>query len=244
VQDFTEQQVYLMVHQAHPRYRAVTVVGDLAQKLHHGNSIDLRACFPDQNVPNIQLTENLRQTEAPGLALFSAMFRKHFHRGEPPSPEMCLRARNEGTQVQRPQVINCPRLAEFGSAILYALSQTSPRQTVAVLLPTATMAEVTFKRLENQLREQLIEAELSEKVNLARRHVRHFTDVANAKGLEFDVVVLAHVEAFDLSRAADVNRLYVGVTRARESLTLLSRKSSLTPQLTSLINDFSAMLEK
>ena len=68
VQDFTEQQVYLMSQQARPEYRAVTVVGDRAQKLHNGRSIDVVACFPGESVPVVQLTENMRQMAAPALA--------------------------------------------------------------------------------------------------------------------------------------------------------------------------------
>lgn len=242
VQDFTEQQVYLMVQQANPHYRAVTVVGDLAQKLHHGSSIDLRACFPGQTVSNIKLTENLRQTGAPGLALFSAMFRSRFHGSEPPSDRTVQGALAEGEQMTRPKIVTCARTADLDEVILNTLISVKDRHlTVAVLFPSASTAATTFKRLDHKLREQLIDAELSEKVNLSRRHVRHFSDVANAKGLEFDVVVLAHVEGFDLSRASDINRFYVGITRARQSLTLLSRKASLAPQLSSLLKDFTAI---
>ena len=45
VQDFTEQQIYLMAEQTRPEYQAITVVGDIAQKLHHGSQIDIPACF-------------------------------------------------------------------------------------------------------------------------------------------------------------------------------------------------------
>ena len=55
--------------------------------------------------------------------------------------------------------------------------------------------------------------------------------MANSKGLEFDVVLLAGVDHYDLGNASQINRLYVGITRARQSLVLLSGTKGLTPQL-------------
>jgi hypothetical protein len=241
VQDFTEQQVFLMIEQANPRYRAITVVGDLAQKLHHGNSIDLRACFPGHSVASVKLTENLRQTDAPGLALFSALFREQFHGDSSPSRALLQRLAVAGPDFARPKLITCARDVELDAAIVQALRSAKRHETVAVLFPNAALAASTFRRIEAGLREHLIDAELSEKVNLARRHVRHFADVANAKGLEFDVVVIAYAGNFDLGEPAQVNRLYVGITRARRSLTLLARTSPLTPKLAQLMTNFDSV---
>jgi superfamily I DNA/RNA helicase len=83
-----------------------------------------------------------------------------------------------------------------------------------------------------QITEQyVLESELSVKMNLARRHIRHFCDVAKSKGLEFDVVVLAGVDNYDLQNPSHVNRLYVGITRARKSLIMLSAAKQLAPEL-------------
>lgn len=231
VQDFTEQQVFLMVEQANPKYRAVTVVGDIAQKLHHGSSIDLKACFPGQTVPHVKLTENLRQAEAPGLALFSASFRSVLQGGEPPPPALADKAKQQGTSLVRPRIQVCETDELMDARILEALVSAKRHQTVAVLFPDSVTAAKAYKRLEVELRERMVEAELSEKVNLARRHVRHFADVANSKGLEFDVVLLAGVDQYDLSNASHINRLYVGITRARQNLVLLSGTKTLAPQL-------------
>lgn len=231
VQDFTEQQVFLMVEQANPKYRAVTVVGDVAQKLHHGSSIDLKACFPGQPVPHVKLIENLRQAEAPGLALFSASFRAVLQGGEAPSPALADKAKQQGASLIRPRIQVCETDELMDARILEALDSAKRHQTVAVLFPDSVAAAKVYKRLEVELRERMIEAELSEKVNLARRHVRHFADVANSKGLEFDVVLLAGVDQYDLSNASHINRLYVGITRARQSLVLLSGTKTLAPQL-------------
>ena len=231
VQDFTEQQVFLMVEQSNPKYRAVTVVGDIAQKLHHGSSIDLNACFPGHALPHVMLTENLRQADAPGLALFSASFRAVLQGGEQPSTALAEKARQEGASLVRPRIQVCETDDAMDARIVDALVSAKRHQTVAVLFPNSTAAAKTYKRLEVELRERMVEAELSEKVNLARRHVRHFADVANSKGLEFDVVLLAGVDRYDLSNASHINRLYVGITRARQSLMLLSGTKTLAPQL-------------
>ncbi|MCW5220212.1 hypothetical protein D5041_10665 [Verminephrobacter aporrectodeae subsp. tuberculatae] len=231
VQDFTEQQVFLMVEQSNPKYRAVTVVGDIAQKLHHGSSIDLKACFPGQSVPHVMLTENLRQADAPGLALFSASFRAVLQGGEQPSAALAEKASKEGASGGCPHILVCETDDIMDEHIVKALTSAKRHQTVAVLFSDSATAAKTYKRLEKGLRERMVEAELSEKVNLARRHVRHFADVANSKGLEFDVVLLADVDRYDLGNASHTNRLYVGITRARQSLTLLSGSKALAPQL-------------
>ncbi len=107
VQDFTEQQVFLMVEQANPKYRAVTVVGDTAQKLHHGSSIDLRGCFSSQSVSHVRLTENLRQADRPGLALFSAVFRTDLQNDAQPTGALVDRALQQGGELVRPKFRVC-----------------------------------------------------------------------------------------------------------------------------------------
>lgn len=231
VQDFTEQQVFLMVEQSNPKYRAITVVGDIAQKLHHGTSIDLKACFPNQPVPHVMLTENLRQADSPGLALFSASFRAVLQGGEPPSASLARNAREEGARLVRPLILVCETDDAMDARIVDALASAKRHQTVAVLFPDSAMAAKTYTRLQVELRERMVEAELSEKVNLARRHVRHFADVANSKGLEFDVVLVVGVDHYDLNNTTHINRLYVGITRARQSLMLLSGTKALAPRL-------------
>lgn len=231
VQDFTEQQVFLMVEQANPKYRAVTVVGDIAQKLHYGSSIDLRACFPGQAVPHVRLTKNLRQSEVPGLALFSASFRAVLQGGEQPAVDLVEKMQQQGASLISPRISICETDDAMDARIVEAVTTAKRHQTVAVLFPDSDSAAKTYKRLEQGLRERLVEAELSEKVNLARVHVRHFADVANSKGLEFDVVLLVGVDRYDLDNASHVNRLYVGITRARQSLELLSGSEVLAPRL-------------
>ena len=242
VQDFTEQQVYLMVEQANPRYRAVTVVGDTAQKLHHGTSINLRSCFPGQALSHVCLSENLRQAETPGLALFSACFRAALQGGIAPPAKLIVKAREQKDSLARPKFIICDMEGEIDDKIIEKLLEVKVNQTVAVLFPDHISATTGYQRLEPRLREYMINAEFSERMNLARRHIRHFSYVAKAKGLEFDVVILANVDRYDLSDVAQINRLYVGITRARKNLILLQGKKNLGYEFNKIVERYHELI--
>jgi hypothetical protein len=231
VQDFTEQQVFLMVEQANPKYQAVTVVGDIAQKLHHGSSIDLPACFPGRSVPHVRLTVNMRQANMPGLALFSTIFRSELQNDILPTADLVAEAKAQGAALTGPSFLLCDSNDAMEQLIIDTLANVARSQTVAVLFPTAAAAATAYERLGRRLQESMIEAEITTSVNLARRHIRHFAAVANAKGLEFDVVLLVGVDGYNLENATEVNHLYVGITRARQSLILLSGGTTVSPKL-------------
>lgn len=225
VQDFTEQQVYLMSQQARPEYRAVTVVGDTAQKLHNGRSIDVVACFPGESVPVVHLKENMRQLAAPALAWFSTCYRALAQEGHAyPQPQGLLAERltADATRLHGPELAVFYDDDELSGQIVDALARVKPFQTAAVLLPDATAAAQCHRMCQTALAERMVDAELSEKIDLSRRHVRHFTTVANAKGLEFDVVIVPRLASYDLTDATQINRLYVALTRAKHRLVLLS----------------------
>lgn len=225
VQDFTEQQVYLMAEQAKPDFKAVTVVGDIAQKLHHGSQIDIRACFSGIEVAHVSLTENLRQLDAPGLAWFSSCFRSEFqdgHADAAPSDVLLKRLSDNIQNIKGPELIYCTDVAEMDGLIVEMLRKVPAGQTAAVILPSGDLAAESHVRLRPALASAFVDTELSDKVDLSRRHMRHFTSVLNAKGLEFDVVVLPLLEAYDLEDRSHINRLYVGLTRARKRLVLLA----------------------
>lgn len=225
VQDFTEQQVFLMAEQARPEYRAVTVVGDIAQKLHNGSQIQIKACFPGQSIESVQLTENLRQLEAPGLALFSAYFRARLQDGltdHEPSPLLTQRLREYAHQLRGPQLLLVEDEQEVMDQVVEALAAVKEHQTAAVVLPAPEDARVLYERCKDALAGRMISAEFSQTIDLSRRHVRHFTSVTHAKGLEFDVVIVPYLERYDLDDGGAVNRLYVALTRARCSLIVMS----------------------
>lgn len=225
VQDFTEQQVFLMAEQARSEYRAVTVVGDIAQKLHNGSQIEIKACFPGQPVETVKLTENLRQLEAPGLALFSACFRARLQDGltdHSPSPLLRERLREYAHQLRGPELLLVEDDQDLLDQVVDALSAVKDHQTAAVLLPEAGDAYELYERCKGALAGRMMYAEFSQTIDLSRRHVRHFTSVAHAKGLEFDVVIVPFLERYDLGDGGHVNRLYVALTRARRKLVVMS----------------------
>jgi hypothetical protein len=228
VQDFTEQQVFLMAEQAKPDYKAVTVVGDIAQKLHHGSHIDIRACFPGNEIAHVSLTENLRQLDAPRLAWFSACFRSEFQDGladAAPSGVLLQRLTDKVQNLKGPELTYYADVAEMDALIVELLRKMPVGQTAAVILPNGNLAAESHVRLRPALASAFVETELSDKVDLSRRHMRHFISVVNAKGLEFDVVVLPFLEVYDLEDLSHINRLYVGLTRARKRLVLLADRA-------------------
>lgn len=231
VQDFTEQQVYLMVEQARPEYFAVTVVGDIAQKLHNGSSIDVRACFPGRGIQTVQLSKNMRQCEVPGIAWFSARFRTELqggHLGEIPDDELLNRLIENPDELYGPELKSYSDESELVEQTVKLLQNARPRQTAAVILPNTDMAKRFHAACKTALAEHMVDAELSERIDLSRRHVRHFTAVTNAKGLEFDLVILPYFEQYDLTDTQHLNRLYVALTRARQQLVLISHNSRPT----------------
>lgn len=242
VQDFTEQQVFLMVEQANPKYKAVTVVGDLAQKLHHGSSIDLRACFVGQPLDHMALTTNLRQNDAPDLALFSAIYRASLQNGSQPQDILIQSVQQKRDLLTGPHVFLGETELIADKKIIEILIATERHQTVAVLFPNTEFATRSYQRLERELRENLIDSELSEKFNLSRKYIRHFSDVANSKGLEFDVVILVGVEYYDLSNELHVNRLYVGITRARQKLNLITVGGGLPSKFKTVYKEYQELV--
>lgn len=225
VQDFTEQQVFLMAEQAQPAYRAVTVVGDIAQKLHNGSTIDISACFPAQPIEQVQLTENMRQLGAPALAWFSMCFRALLQDGLKdfaPSALLMRQLQEQAGQLHGPVLEWADDATQLSDLIIEHLQEVTHQQTAAVLLPDAEAADAMYSACKDRLAAQMVDAELSVKIDLSRRHVRHFTTVANAKGLEFDVVIIPALERYDMGDTRDINHLYVGLTRARRKLVLIS----------------------
>lgn len=242
VQDFTEQQVFLMAEQARPEYRAVTVVGDLAQKLHNGSIIDVRACFPRGKLDYVKLTENLRQASAPGLALFSACLREIAHADGPVDARVVQAALEAGQDIVRPVQGVCSTDADLDRRILDELGNLRSNQTAVVVFPSHEKARLISDRLQAALAERMIHASISSHVDLSKRFVRHFATIENTKGLEFDVVLMPMLDDYNLSTDLDRNRLYVGVSRAKQRLILLSRQKELDPVLAQVVSRYRSLL--
>jgi DNA helicase IV len=117
---------------------------------------------------------------------------------------------------------------ELTEHVVETLRTMQRHQTAAVILNDPEAAAAFHDRCRNVLTAEMVDAELSERIDLSRRHVRHFTSVTHAKGLEFDVVIVPYLERYDLADPTHVNRLYVALTRSRRKLVLLSHASRPT----------------
>lgn len=245
VQDFTEQQIFLMVEQSDPASRAVTVVGDPAQKLHNGDVIDIKACFPGTNILRVRLTENLRQFDEPGLAWFSQCvraIRQDICAGLMPAASLTARIQARSGSLRIPEFLHLSDAGQLVKVVVDTLAVVSASHTAAVILPDGLVAAELFALCAPALSARMVDAELSERIDLSRRYMRHFTSVENAKGLEFDVVIVPFLERYRLSSTFDMNRLYVAVTRPRYRLVLISTAQYRDPKFERIFATFEAGL--
>ncbi|UFQ98664.1 ATP-binding domain-containing protein [Pseudomonas wenzhouensis] len=227
VQDFTEQQIYLMNCQADPSYSAITVVGDRSQQLLRNEEMHIDACFPIGTRPEfVSLDENLRQKGQPELASFSAMLRKLFEHGAAPDVQKLNAALLH--DQQSPQ--GAFTLRGFSGRdeefryLCSLIADIPENQTVAVVLPDQETAQELHAYCEQELEGSFRKMSMSEHIDLSKKYLVHFTSVLHVKGLEFDIVLLPMIEKYDLSQPVFRNRLYVGCSRARQRL-VMSRLS-------------------
>lgn len=227
VQDFTEQQIYLMTCQADPSYSAVTVVGDRSQQLLRNEEMHIGACFPiGTRLEFVSLDENLRQKEQPELAGFSAMLRKLFEHGAATDVQKLNAALLH--DQQSPQGAFALRgfsgRDEEFRYLCSLIADIPENQTVAVVLPDHETARALHAYCEQELEGSFRKMSMSEHIDLSKKYLVHFTSVLHVKGLEFDIVLLPMIDKYDLSQPVFRNRLYVGCSRARRRL-VMSRLS-------------------
>jgi DNA helicase IV len=108
-------------------------------------------------------------------------------------------------------------LAKFAVSRLLTVD---PDATIAFIMPSEVEARRWYELLREDLSAYHRPALLSHRDDLTRRHDIHFTEVREAKGLEFDVVVVPDISSFDLDSAIGCNQLYVAVSRPRHALLL------------------------
>lgn len=225
VQDFSEQQIYLMTSQADPRYSAITVVGDRSQQLLRNEEMHIADCFPIGKRPElVALDENLRQKGQPDLAALSTVLRQLFERGADTDVQQ-LDAALLHDQVSEQGAYTLRGFArreeEFRhlSEVIAAIPE---NQSVAVVLPDQETARSLHALCAQELEGSFRKMSVSEQIDLSKKYLVHFTSVLHVKGLEFDVVLLPMIDQYDLGQPVFRNRLYVGCTRARQQL-LMSR---------------------
>jgi hypothetical protein len=215
VQDFSEIEVFLMASMADPQRRAITVVGDFMQQLYPGAVADLRSCFPYAQSSELQpasLTVNKRQV--PALAAFSADFRTGLE-----TNSISAAAVPEGLDELRQERV---KASELGRRIGDIIGQIANTKSIAVISPTGLLAEQVEKQSRPYVEAYFREPRYStDNRDLIKRLYVHFTEPRPTKGLEFDVVILTHFDAFNLSEPLEAHAAYVAVTRPREQLIIL-----------------------
>ncbi len=103
--------------------------------------------------------------------------------------------------------------------------------TTAILTKDYNSADKLFNKFKNykdkngqKLADTLDKQILSYKTSDYRNGVL-VMPIENAKGLEFDTVIISDREKYDLSKALDIRLLYVAITRALHRLTIFTKKS-------------------
>jgi len=227
-QDFSEVQLFLMGQAADPRRHAVTVVGDLCQRLSRRVAPELGTCFPnataDEATPQV-LLRNLRQSARLG---YMSHLTREFVLGEPHVDLPFGEDGEPGTFVVAPP-------EELANAVYEAVVAVPRHQSVAVLCPSRQVAEQLQGELREDLRETYRDSLVSAHADLVRRFYVHFTTPLDAKGLEFDAVVVASVEGYDLSDPVGANSFYVAVSRPRESLVMIGQATALAGSLAEVV---------
>ncbi|WP_291695430.1 ATP-binding domain-containing protein [Bradyrhizobium sp.] len=115
-------------------------------------------------------------------------------------------------------------MAQF---VLQRLLTVDAFATVAVILPSEAAARCWYDLLNEDLSAYHRPALLSHRDDLTRRNDIHFTEVVEAKGLEFDVVIIPDLAMFELETAVGCNQLYVAISRPRHALLLGCSNRSL-----------------
>jgi transcriptional regulator with XRE-family HTH domain len=216
VQDFTEVQVELMASLADPQYRAVTAVGDFAQRLNTNGIANEEGLRFARAGRSLFLERNKRQT-APLHALGSA-FRERVQDenrpmlGEPPS------------QIDEAPFLLCEDTSELADALVKTIVNTREEFnnfSIAVLCPTEERAHEIHDEVRDELYADNIISLVSSSGSAGRLcdefHV-HFTTPAEVKGLEFHAVFMTDMERYDMADPIDRDAVYVGLTRARRRL--------------------------
>lgn len=216
VQDFREIEVLLMGMVVTDGYNQITLSGDRQQQLQTMGADDLRNLFPF--VPralrnqSVFLDRNFRQRRE--LRILSAGIRSVLQ-GD---GELAHADHDEGKSVAT--VHSFKTQEALAQHILQRLLTVDPYATVAVIMPSELEARRWYDLLREDLAAYHRPALLSHRDDLTRRNDIHFTEVREAKGLEFDVVFVPNLAQFDLTSAVGRNQLYVAVSRPRHALLL------------------------
>ena len=228
-QDFTETQLFVMGCQADPRFAAVTVVGDLGQRLSRRRAPKLEACFPSASPAErtpAMLLQNLRQVSA--LARLSRAVREDVL-GERLDAEL------PSDDMVAPPLVRVAGADALEDAVFDVIMATSQTASIAVICRDAARARLLESALSEGLRAENRDTQVSAHAELVRQYVVHFTTPHDAKGLEFDAVIIPDADEYPVDDPLEANAFYVAVSRPRRQLSLFAKVGSSAPHLTLLV---------
>jgi hypothetical protein len=215
VQDFSETEIVLMGMAAASTYHQITLSGDRCQRLQATGAEAYDDLFPliprAQHNTSIFLDVNFRQRAE--LAALTAGFRSLMQR----DTKVSFRADKTGNPVTVYKYNARERMAGY---ILEKIRSVPRQATIAVIMPSIDGAKAWFDVLEEDLTAYHRPPLMSRRDDLTRRFTIHFTDVRETKGLEFDVVVVPDLGAFDFDSAIGRNQAYVAISRPKHALIL------------------------
>ena len=234
VQDFTEIQVRLMSMLANPTYRAVTVVGDMGQRLHRPSVSSLSSCFTAEqwgDSHHIELTENIRQSRVDALNWLSSSYRYFFindgdnFSANPPDNRKGIEIYNVDVLVQPDQILS----------FLLEIPQT---WTAVVVWPNQESAKFAADFLGEELAKGFIRTQFADHLDLSKRFMIHQTTPQHIKGLEFDYLMMVGTECYDLKDAIAINEVYVCLSRPIQQLVILGQLDQLDDRFLQLLKPF------
>lgn len=232
VQDFTEQQIFLMAEQADPKYHAVTLVGDMHQQLGRGNVHDIVACFPYRPLNRFLLKENKRQERAPELAATAMLFRTLVQKDSRLADAGLVEAWKQDAKAGDRKQFYDVQIDDLNHQLLDVLAAQPHGRTVAVVCPIQDMASELEARLREALSTQTTRrSQVSDRIDLAKKYMVHFSCAEHVKGLEFDTVIYAGMEYTDWDDAHELNKIYVILSRPRKQLVMFGDASLLPPHV-------------
>jgi len=215
-QDLSPLELSVLIHQTTAQ-RSVTLAGDTAQRLFLDNGFhDWRSVLRQLELPSSHLAiEPLRiayrsTREILDLARFAM---GPLAEGEPPE------ARRSGAPVEAHRFPGTGAAVGFLAEALRALYQREPRATVAILARHPEQAD----RYHDGLRRADVPSLRRVRAqDLAFRPGVEVTEIRQAKGLEFDYVIMADANAATFGQDDESRHLFhIGATRAAHQLWLI-----------------------
>lgn len=156
--------------------------------------------------------------------------------------EMMIYSKEHAKIKNKPLLVYSSVQNELDSYLFELLrSLKNSNKRVAILVPKAESNEYStnsMDRYKEILKNQKIDFsyyDYREEGSIRHKEIKniHLTIFKSSKGLEFDIVIIPNIQDIDYwknkpkSSTININDYYVGMTRAREQLILLSKKRDL-----------------